>query len=208
MASCSANSGSGGAAGSAHGSGSGYSSLAASVAVSAPVLSRDLFDPPASTALPEGPFFDVDPDFGEGFVLVPRGERDVIDAMIATLPNKQAALLSSLSKHPGRWVHRDTLILNMWDVSEPETAVESLRVMVSKVRRKLADHGWGIEVSYNRGCRVVLLAPRERLHIGCWDQTFLMVKLPDLPAQMARPGVCHTAGRFLWCRAHGRRGCK
>src|SRR3954470_4112165 len=61
------------------------------------------------------------------------------DGPLALGPRKQRALLALLLLHANRAVARERLIDELWGESPPDTAVASVQVYVSRLRKSLPD---------------------------------------------------------------------
>lgn len=81
---------------------------------------------------------------------------------------REASILQVLHLADGRWVSHEALIRAVWGDAEAQDsdllpdADHTLRVNVSRIRRKLADLGWRIEARPHWYCVVPVTAEAER----------------------------------------------
>src|SRR5947209_15027482 len=92
-----------------------------------------------------------------------------VDGKAVDLSAKERALVVALALEAGRVVSVDRLIEALWDGAEPDTANVSVRVHVSRVRRRLAEAGAEGRIATREPGYALELAERDTIDVESFD---------------------------------------
>ena len=80
----------------------------------------------------------------------------IVSGSIIQLTPLESALFGMLARYPGRIVHKDNLINAIYDGDEPRDAMNSLDVLLCKLRAKIKGTLLAIVTHYEHGVSLVV----------------------------------------------------